>query len=409
MMPIRFSSKAPFLQRVPDPLRLFGKSGSVDSIFRPRVLGNGVFAINTGYGVSFTLAGIDSEGLNRRTLDLVSQQIAIANRVLPPECQLFEYLMTAYSDDIPARPIKQEVVRRQADERSKFLKEKARFKSIRVMVTLYLPGKVAEDGDDFTQKSRSALRKLQAAALLYEQQLHLIGIKRLNQDELVQIYSFLLNLDRSLLTRKAAAPGETPKKLGKVSIGVDGDYLRVGRKYCQVLSLVERPRGTRPDLWGAVTAIDCEMVFCSVWQRKPGKETRTKAAAVENAIGMATSDLWAAAVGGYNPNVSPPPKASTFAQEDRVKQIGGVLSDVDGSHYYGHYSLFALVHSHNREEIEAALPRIQNVLSDPSEAGLLEERRGAVSAYLFLFSWAAVQHPAVLVAWRPQSEPVVCL
>ena len=161
-MPIRFSSKAPFLQRVPDPLRLFGKSGSVDSIFRPRVLGNGVFAINTGYGVSFTLAGIDSEGLNRRTLDLVSQQIAIANRVLPPECQLFEYLMTAYSDDIPARPIKQEVVRRQADERSKFLKEKARFKSIRVMVTLYLPGKVAEDGDDFTQKSRSALRKLQA-------------------------------------------------------------------------------------------------------------------------------------------------------------------------------------------------------------------------------------------------------
>ena len=68
-----------------------------------------------------------------------------------------------------------------------------------------------------------------------------------------------------------------------------------------------------------------------------------------------------------------------------MKQIGGVLSDVDGSHYYGHYSLFALVHSHDREEIEAALPRIQNVLSDPSEAGLLEERRGAVSAYLSCF------------------------
>ena len=347
-MPLRFSSKAPFLQRVPDPLRPFGKSGSVDSIFRPRVLGNGIFAINTGYGVSFTLAGIDSEGLNRRTLDLVSKQIAVANRVLPLECQLFEYLMTAYSDDIPARPIQQEVVRRQAAERSQFLKDKARFKSVRVMVTLYLPGKVAEDGEDFTQKSRSALRKLQAAALLYEQQLQLVGIKRLNQDELVQIYSFLLNLDRALLTRKAAAPGQTPKKLGRVNIGLDGDYLRVGRKYCQVLSLVEPPRGTRPDLWGAVTAVDCEMVLCSVWQRKPGKETRSKAAAVENAIGMAASDLWAAAVGGYNPMCPHHRRASTFAQENKVEQIGGVLSDVDGSHYYGHYSLFGLVHSRDK-------------------------------------------------------------
>jgi type IV secretion system protein VirB4 len=132
-------------------------------------------------------------------------------------------------------------------------------------------------------------------------------------------------------------------------------------------------------------AIDCEMVWCSVWQRKPGKTTRSKAAAVENAVGMAGGDLWTAAVGGYNPVVPLPRRAATIAQEKKVEDVGGVLTDLDGHHYYGHWSLFGLVHSRDREQIEAALPRIQSIFSDPAEAGLLEEKRGAVSAYLSCF------------------------
>ena len=82
-------------------------------------------------------------------------------------------------------------------------------------------------------------------------QLRMARIVRLNPDELVQVYSYLLNLDRSLMTRKAAGPTQSPKKLGRVHIGIEGDYLRVGKQYCQMLSVVEPPRGTRPDLWGA--------------------------------------------------------------------------------------------------------------------------------------------------------------
>lgn len=58
---------------------------------------------------------------------------------------------------------------------------------------------------------------------------------------------------------------------------------------------------------------------------------------------------------------------------------------MDGRHYYGHYSLFGLIHSRDPEQVEAALPRIQNIFSDPAEAGLLEEKRGAVSAYVSCF------------------------
>jgi type IV secretion system protein VirB4 len=189
-----------------------------------------------------------------------------------------------------------------------------------------------------------------------------------------------------LMTRKAAKPGQATKKLGRVHIGLEGDYLRVGKQYCQVLSLAEKPRGTRPDLWGsALLSVDCEMVFCSVWQRKAGKTARSKAAAVENAVGMAGGDIWSAAVGGYNPNIPPPPRASGIAQEKQVEKVGEILTDLDGRHYYGHYSLFALVHSREKDRIEAALPRIQNIFGDPAEAGLLEEKRGAVSAYLSCF------------------------
>lgn len=272
--------------------------------------------------MSFSLAGIDSEGLDRATLDHISKQLAIGLRALPEEFLIYEYLVTAENAALPARRIAQEIVRRQAQERNEFLRANARFKSVRLIVTLYIPGKVSETTEEFSEESRAALRQLQNAALLYEQQLRMVGIQRLSADELVQFYSYLLNFDRSLMTRKAAAPGHIPKKLGRVHIGLEGDYLRVGKQYCQVLSLVEPPRGTRPHLWGALLAVDCEMVCCSIYQRKPGKSTRSKAIAVENAVGMAGGDIWTAVVGGYNPMLPPPRRAATIAQEKKVEDVG---------------------------------------------------------------------------------------
>jgi hypothetical protein len=63
----------PFLRMIPDVMRPFVKVGKVDDIFRPRILGNGVFATPTGCGVSFGVGGIDAEGLDRATLDAISK------------------------------------------------------------------------------------------------------------------------------------------------------------------------------------------------------------------------------------------------------------------------------------------------------------------------------------------------
>jgi len=374
-------------ESVPSPMKHFTEAGKVDQIFRPRTLGNGMFATTTGYGVSFSVAGIDSEGLDRESLNDLSKQITTANRTLPDDCIVFEYQVTTAKANLPARSITQEVVRQQAAERNDFLKENARFRSVRLVVTLYIPGKVADGPKEFSQNSRSTLRRLQQSALIYERQLRLFGVKRLTDDEVVQFYSYLLNFERPLMTSKAAAPGTTSKKLGRVHIGFDGEYLRIGKRYCQALALVEPPRGTRPDLWGSLPSLaaDCEMIWCSIWQRKPSKATRQKAAAVENLVGMAATDVFAAAVSGYSDAVPPPRKAATVAQEKRVEKIGGALADVDDGHYYGHWALFGFVHSRSKEKIEAALPLIHALFSDPAEAGLLEEKRGAISAYLSCF------------------------
>ena len=112
--------------------------------FSGLALSNGIFATATGYGVSFSLGGIDSEGLDRATLNYILKQIAIANRMLPEECIVFEYLITAMNPALPARPITNQVVSEQDRERTEFLKANAKFKSIRPIVTLYMPGKVAE-------------------------------------------------------------------------------------------------------------------------------------------------------------------------------------------------------------------------------------------------------------------------
>ena len=98
---ITLSAKPPFLQTIPDVMRPFAKAGKVDTIFLPRVLANGIFATPTGYGVSFGIGGIDSEGLDRATLNAVSKQIAIANRTLPAECLVYEYQITAADATLP--------------------------------------------------------------------------------------------------------------------------------------------------------------------------------------------------------------------------------------------------------------------------------------------------------------------
>jgi type IV secretion system protein VirB4 len=384
---LKFTTYWPFVAGVPSSMEPFARAGKVDDIFRPRILGNGIFATATGCGVSFKLPGIDSEGLDRLTLDQISKQIAIANRCIPENCFVFEYLVTASAPRVPRREIKQPVVAQQAEERAKFLEETARFKGARLFVTLYIPGKVADDITTFSENSRAALRAIQDAAMIYEQHLRMAGISRLSADEMVQFYSYLLNLDRSLMTKTAAGVGRTPKKLGRVHIGMEDDYLRVGKQYCQMVSMAERPRrGTRPNLWASsLVSVDCDMVWCSIWQRKPGHTARSKAAAVENAVGMAGGDIFSATVGGYNPYVPPPRKATTVAQEKKVETIGDVLVDLDGAHYYGHYTLFGIIHSRDKVRVEDALPKIQGIFSDPAEASLLEETRGAVSAYVSCF------------------------
>ncbi len=380
-----FSTSPPYIHRAPEALRAFLRAGSVDDIFRPRVFANGVFATPTGYGVTFSCSGVDAEGVDRETLDYLSKQIAIANRVLPEEVVVMEYLVTTAADPIPARPIVDPIISAQAKERTDFLAANARFRSTRLFITLYVAGKTTERTEEFTRLSRGVLRTLQNAATVYEQQLRVLGVSRLSPDEVVQFYSYLLNLDRSLMTHRAAPPSHDTKKLGRVHIGLEGDYLRVGKRYCQVLSVVQPPRGTRPDLFAGLRAIDCEMIWCSIWQRKPLAVTRSKAAAVENALGMDTHDIYSATIGGHNPMLPPPRRASTVAQEKKVEDVGGVLSDLDGQHYYGHWAMFGLVHSTDKARVETALPRVQNVFSDPAEAGLLEERRGAVSAYMSCF------------------------
>ena len=107
-------------------MRPFVKAGKVDDIFRPRVLGNGLFTTTTGYGVSFGLAAIDSENLDRVTLDHTSKQIAIANRC----CRRTASSINTSSQPIAARcrrgPLPRKLRRRLSMEARRELTEAVR-------------------------------------------------------------------------------------------------------------------------------------------------------------------------------------------------------------------------------------------------------------------------------------------
>lgn len=374
---IRISTIKPYIHIMPNHLKDFIDSGSVDEIFKPVFTNDSIFSVNNGYAVSFSLSGVDPTGLDRLTLDHISNKIAIANKQLPVECILYEYLIITKASKLVADECISEAATGIERNRTEQLNATSNFKNIELLLTIYIPS------------SQKAAKTLDNAAKTYQAQLSGFGMYRLIENEICKKYSYLLNLEQYL----AVSSG----KLGRVHIGSDGEYLRAGKRYCQMLSLIERPSGTRPDLWNSrLLGVDCEMVFCSVWQRKETAHTRRKASSVENAIGLATQDLYTAAVGGYNPSQPPPQTATKKAQEAKVDKTGDVLIDIDDGHYYGNYSLFGMIHARDKSEVESVLPQIHSIFSDPVEAKLMEESRGNLTAYVSIFPG---QHYNVRKVW----------
>ena len=355
---IRLSNAFPYIKVIPEHMRSFMDSGSVKEIFEPKFVSEVIYGVNNGYAASFDVSGVDSNGISRTELNYLSNKLAITNKQLPLECILYEYLIITKAEPLTAEVCISEQATEMEQDRIASLNRQSGFNKIQLVCTVYI------------RRGNKALKTLENVSKIYQEKLRNIGIRQLNQNEVRQVYDYLLTLGQPF----------------KQHIGSDGEYLRIGKRYASVLSLVERPSGTRPDVWNTrLLSVNCEMVFCSVWERKATTSTRGRATAVENAIGMQTTDLYTAVIDGHNPNIAPPKRASTKAQEKKVDKTGDVLCDLDDGHYYGQYSLFGLIHSRDKNEIEETLPKLHNIFSDPVEAKFMEESRGNVPAYLSIF------------------------
>ena len=227
----------------------------------------------------------------------------------------------------------------------------------------------------------------------------MVRIKRLNPDELVQIYSYLLNLDRSLMTRKAAAPGSKPEEAGAGSLSaVEGDYLRSDRSIAKCSRWWNR-RAEHARISGAGC---CPSIarWCFVPSGSASRARRpaAKRKRLRTPSAWRAGDIWSAAVGGYNPYVPPPKRASTFAQEKQVESVGDILSDLDGTPLLRPLvSVRAGSFARQRGDRSGSAAHPER-LQRSGRSGFAGREAGRCLRLCFVLSRAAVQRPEALAA-----------
>lgn len=334
-----------------------------------------------GYGVTFSLAGVDGEGLTRAHLDSISERVARALASLPEGATLYQYALKKRGGALLGNALDP----RQQD-RARFLEATAHFGELALFWSIYAPIGRVRKARDRQQLSTVALRQLRQSALLIEEQLaDTIRLERIGKDETAALFSYLLTLEPHLTKRKLRSTSAVDKQLVGATLTWHDDYLKIGHRYAQMFSLCQILNGTRPNALGDLLSLDADLVLCSTWTPATTAQTRKEVSAQEGFLSLfkhsATTML---AHLGTKTEIAK--SASTIAADHSTDTLGGVLIDVE-SHgkQYGHFSMFGIAHSTDLSEIREAMPRIHKAFTDPSGASIMEETVGALCAYQALF------------------------
>jgi type IV secretion system protein VirB4 len=333
-----------------------------------------------GYGLCIRLEGIDPETRPREVLDSVSRRLTEALRDLPAECSLFQYAIKQRGFRLPDAEHERKDVRTVLQDRIDYLNAHAGFGTVELVWCLYVAPPSRKIKPARRESHMASLRRrLVRVADSLCRKLDEIAPRILTATETAAFFAHVLNLEPLLFTGLRSRHG-LDRQLGRASVTWTDEYLKIGHRYAQMFSLIQRPSGTRPDLFGDLLRQNCDVILCLEWQPRSADEVRRAVNNQESFI-----DLFRHRISTYVTHATARKEiaksAGTVAADKSTDTLGGILDDIEnGRRTYGHFSLIGMLHSHSLQELQETLPVLHRIAGE-SKTAFLEETVGGLSAY----------------------------
>jgi type IV secretion system protein VirB4 len=389
----------------------YAKAGAASSIIPlSRWVSPTIFALkNGGYGVPLEVTGVDEESLTDQELEARTRALEGALRSLPEGSCLYQYSRVLSGYEIPRKttygdPVLDSFV----NDRLEYLNSNAGFRHIKLFWCLTfepsesnpLDRKPKEAEADNTRRL-AALRK--TASILETQLAPIIGLRVLNKAEAFPFFSYLFNLepwaDRTVLR----ADSGLDRQIVQSPVAIEGDHLRVGKRYVQMFSLMNNPEVSRPCQFAGLMTLDCDSVLCTTWRPKSAAKVRAEISNQEKFINFFKVGVLSRVMSGRD-TASLETGAGAKAADANVDDLSDVIRDLDKIGQ-GEFTMRLLLAATSKEQLHETIPSVHRLFVD-ARAQVIEESLGNLSSFYTMFPgnpkfnvfplWLAEDHHARL-------------
>jgi type IV secretion system protein VirB4 len=367
----------------------FAQAGAACSIVPiSRFVGPNVFALKRGgYGVLFSLAGIDEEGRTDEELEARVRSLEGALRGLPPGACLYQYTRILSGCELPrqaeySNPVTEEFV----NDRLTFLNRNANFRRISLYWCLTLEPPVTNIFKTPKKNNNESARRvaeLKKTASLLEAHLHsFIGLKLVGKQEAFQFFSYLFNLEEWAERSTLRHDDGIDRQIVQQPVAWHNDHLRVGKRCVQVFSLMGTPEASRPCLFSNLLTLDCDAVLCSTWRPKSSAEAKKEVTAQEKFNEFFKANVFQRLLNKNNPEVLEK-TAGAKAATEKVDELSEVIKSLDKK-AQGEFTLKLLLAGKGMDELNQNVPMVHRLFVD-AHAPVIEESLGNLSAFYAMF------------------------
>ena len=351
-----------------------------------------------GYGLCFRAAGVDTECFSDEQLIALADGILAAQRNIPDDVTLFQIAIKRRRAMVPSliytnsdHPVVAETQRaREAHLR------KIGFSSLELYLTLYVGPPNSKGFGSHAAKTQKQLQLLADTERMLRSNLQSFGLRRLNAEELFDMYGYLATL------RDGRPPVETADNLDEQMaierIKWNDDGLKIGERYAKVFSLLTRPAKTRPNQLGELLRLDVDMVLVMETQRQSIDQTKRAANSQETFRNLFRERIMTMVsyLGNAQALQAKPKSAASQAADVSIGLTGvaGIHADLDAGIYYTKTSVIGVVHSRDYAEVLDHMGQIHHAAVTGKCGTFQQEGIGALSAFCSFFPGARLAgHP----------------
>jgi type IV secretion system protein VirB4 len=368
----------------------YAKAGAASSIIPlSRWVSPTIFALkNGGYGILASLTGIDEESLTDQELEARTRAVEGALRGLPEGACLYQYSRVLSGYEIPRKtaygdPVLESFV----NDRLEYLNANAGFRRIDLFWCItFEPSETnplnrkPKDAEADNTRRLAMLRK--TASILETQLASVIGLRVLDKVEAFPFFAYLFNLEPWADHAKLRTDAGLDRQIVQSPVAIEGDHLRVGKRYVQMFSLMDTPEVSRPCQFAGLMTLDCDSVLCTTWRPKSAAKVRAEISQQEKFISFFKVGVFGRVMAGRD-TASLEEGAGAKAANASVDDLSDVIRSLDKIGQ-GEFTMRLLLAAKSKDQLHETIPAVHRMFVD-ARAEIIEESLGNLSAFYTMF------------------------